>query len=301
MTDAPLTLMMVHAHPDDEVVGTGGTLARYAEHGARTVLVTATLGEEGQIVDPALNTPEVRERLGEVRRAELARSAEILKISRVELLGYRDSGMAGLESNSHPACFNMADPDEATGRLVRLIRAHRPHVLVTYNERGGYGHPDHIACHRTTLAAWDAAGDPARYPEAGAPWTPLKLYAVASPRSRWQRLFEALRERGVPGPHESPDFDIELFTVPDEEVTTAIQVAGYQDRLREAMLAHRTQFGADGPFAGLPEELMREFGGYEFFTLLASRVPLPQSPHRTTSAGLGYEDDLFAGVRESGA
>src|ERR1044071_4760229 len=138
----PLTLMIVHAHPDDEAIGTGGVLARYAAGGVRTVLVTATLGEEGEIVVPEMDTPEVKARLAEVRREELDQALAILGVSDLEILGYRDSGMAGTESNNRPDCFNMADMDEATGRLVRLVRAYRPQVLMSYNEQGGYGHPD---------------------------------------------------------------------------------------------------------------------------------------------------------------
>jgi mycothiol conjugate amidase Mca len=289
MTEHPLTLMVVHAHPDDEVIGTGGVFARYAEEGIRTVLVTATLGEEGEIVDPELNTPEVKERLAEVRREELARAVEILGIGHLELLGYRDSGMVGTESNSHPECFNMADMDEAAGRLVRLIRRYRPQVLVTYNERGGYGHPDHIACHKATLIAWEDAGDPARYPEAGAPWTPLKLYQTAAPRGRWLRMFEIMRERGVPSPLDREEFDIAQFTVPDEEVTAVVDVRGYMARKDEALRVHRTQIAADGPFLTMPEEVQRELAGVETFTLIASRVALPERD--------GVEEDLFAGVR----
>jgi mycothiol conjugate amidase Mca len=289
MAAHPLTLMVVHAHPDDEVIGTGGVFARYAEEGIRTVLVTATLGEEGEIVDPELNTPEVKERLAEVRREELARAVELLGIRHLELLGYRDSGMVGMESNSHPDCFNMADMDEAAGRLVRLIRLYRPQVLVTYNERGGYGHPDHIACHKATLIAWEAAGDPARYSEAGAPWTPLKLYQTAAPRGRWLRMFEIMRERGVPSPLDREEFDIAQFTVPDEEVTAVVDVRDYMARKYEALRVHRTQIAADGPFLNMPEEVQRELAGVETFTLIASRVALPERD--------GVEEDLFAGVR----
>ena len=285
----PLTLMVVHAHPDDEVIGTGGALAHYGDEGVRTVLVTATLGEEGEIVDPELNTPEIKARLAEVRREELARAVDILGVRHLELLGYRDSGMAGTDSNSHPECFNTADTDEAAGRLVRLVRAYRPQVLVTYNEDGGYGHPDHIACHRATVAAWEAAGDPARYPEAGAPWAPLKLYAIASPRERWVRAFELLRERGLPTPLDNTEFDIARFTVPEATITTALAIGGYAARKREALRVHRTQIAVDGPFFNMPDDVARDFLDQEFFTLIAARVALPERS--------GHEQDLFAGVR----
>ena len=293
MPNEPLTLMIVHAHPDDEVIGTGGVLVRYGEQGIRTVLVTATLGEEGEIVDPELNTPETRERLADVRRVELDKAVAILGIQHLEVLGYRDSGMAGKESNTHPQCFNTADLDEATGRLVRLVRAYRPQVLISYNANGGYGHPDHIACHKVTVAAWDAAGDATRYPEAGEPWTPLKLYETASPRNRWLRMFELLREQGYRSPLDREDFKIEQFTVPDEAVTTMIDVGDYLDRKRDALRVHRTQIAADGPFLSMPVELQRQLNASEFFTLVASRIPL----RRETGDPDVLEDDLFAGIR----
>jgi mycothiol conjugate amidase Mca len=285
----PLTIMVVHAHPDDEAIGTGGTLARYADEGVRTVLVTATLGEEGEIVVPELNTPEVKARLAEVRLEELRQAVAILGIGTLEILGYRDSGMAGTESNSHPACFNMADLDEATGRLVRLVRAYRPQVLVSYNEFGGYGHPDHVACHKVTVAAFDAAGDPARYPDAGAPWTPLKLYYTNSPRHLFQRAWEQMKERGLPTPLEDPNFDITRFTVPDDQITTAIEVGDYLRRKLDALLVHRTQIQPDGRFMALPEDIRREIFSHEYFTRVQARVSVVQN-------GV-YEDDLFAGLR----
>jgi mycothiol conjugate amidase Mca len=285
----PLTIMVVHAHPDDEAIGTGGMLARYSAEGVRTVLVTATLGEEGEIVVPELNTPEVKARLAEVRREELNQAVAILGIRDLEILGYRDSGMAGSESNSHPECFNMADPDEATGRLVRLVRAYRPQVLVSYNEFGGYGHPDHIACHKATVAAFDAAGDPARYPQAGPPWTPLKLYYTNSPRHLFQRAWEQMRERGMPTPLDDPNFDIARFTVPDDQITTAMEIGDFTRQKFESLLVHRTQIAPDGRFMSVPDDIRRELFGKEYFTRVASRVAVAQ--------GDQYEDDLFAGIR----
>ncbi len=285
----PLTLMIVHAHPDDEAIGTGGVLARYSAEGIRTVLVTATLGEEGEIVVPELNTPEVKARLAEVRHEELRRAVAILGVSDLEILGYRDSGMAGSESNSHPDCFNMADSDEATGRLVRLVRAYKPQVLVSYNEFGGYGHPDHIACHKATVSAFDAAGDPERYPAAGPPWTPLKLYYTNSPRRQLQRGWEAMKARGLHTPLDDPNFDIARFTVPDDVITTAVEVGEYMQRKFEALLVHRTQIAPEGRFMTIPKDIRREIFGHEYFTRVAARVDVPQNGE--------YEDDLFAGVR----
>lgn len=285
----PLTLLVVHAHPDDEAIGTGGTLARYTAAGVRTVLVTATLGEEGEIVDPELNTPEIKARLAEVRREELKQAVAILGVTDLEILGYRDSGMAGSESNEHPASFNRADQDEATGQLVRLVRTYRPQVLITYNEHGGYGHPDHIAAHKVTVAAFDAAGDPARYPEAGPPWTPLKLYYTNSPRRHIQQAWAQMKERGLKTPLDDPDFDISRFTVPDDLITTQIDVSDYLPRKITALRAHRSQISPQGLFLSIPEDIAQVVFSKEYFTRVAARVAVPQDGE--------YEDDLFAGVR----
>ena len=285
----PLTLMIIHAHPDDEVIGSGGTLAHYSDEGIETVLVTATLGEEGEIVVADMDTPENHARLAEIRLEELRKATEILGIKHQEFLGYRDSGMDGRPSNEHPECFHQADLAEATGRLVRLVRAHRPQVLVSYNAAGGYGHPDHIACHRVTLAAFDAAGDPARYPEAGLAWAPLKLYEMSRPREQAQQGWEQMRARGLKTPLDNPDYDITRFTVPMAQITTALDVTEYMQRKRAALLEHRTQIAVDGPFFAMPEDIGRQWFGMEYFTLLQSRVALPDHE--------GYEDDLFAGLR----
>ncbi len=287
MAEQP-TLMIVHAHPDDEVIGTGGTLLRYREEGVRTVLVTATLGDEGEIVAEDLNTPENKAHLAEIRRVELARAVEILRIADHELLGYRDSGMEGQESNADPACFNMADPTEATGRLVRLVRQYRPQVLVSYNAHGGYGHPDHIACHRATVAAFAAAADAAQYPEYGPAHRALKLYEIASPRELWLEAFAAMKEMGMLTLLDRPDFPIEKFTVPLADVTTAIDVMRYSEAKMVALRVHRTQIREDSWFYSMPEDLAARSFGREHYTLRTSHVALP--PHD------GAEGDLFAGI-----
>jgi len=285
----PLTLMIVHAHPDDEVIGSGGTLAHYSDEGINTVLVTATLGEEGEIVVADMDTPENHARLAEIRLEELRKATEIIGIKHQEFLGYRDSGMVNTPSNEHPASFHQADLDEATGRLVRLVRAYKPQVLISYNAVGGYGHPDHIACYKVTLAAFDAAGDSARYPDAGPAWTPLKLYEMSRPREQAQQGWEQMRARGLKTPLDNPDYDIARFTVPMAQITSALDVSKHMERKRTALLEHRTQIAIDGPFFAMPEDIGRQWFGAEYFTLLQSRVPLP--------AHEGHEDDLFAGVR----
>src|SRR5688572_8158219 len=170
MAGKPITVMAVHAHPDDEVVFTGGVLAAYAERGVRTVLVTATMGEEGEMHDPDLDLEEARPRLGEIRRGELDKALEILGIADFEYLGYRDSGMAGTESNGREDNFHNADVEAATARLVALVRKYKPEVLITYDEFGAYGHPDHIKCNQITHLAFDRAGDPLYLLEDGEPW-----------------------------------------------------------------------------------------------------------------------------------
>ncbi len=190
------TLMAVFAHPDDESFGIGGTLARYgAEPGTRVVLVCATRGEAGEISDPGLATPE---RLGEVREAELGCAAGALGIDDIYFLGYRDSGMAGTPENRHPQALTMADSEEGVGKIVAHIRRERPDVVVTFDENGGYGHPDHIAIHHMTKAAFAAAADPAQYPQqiqAGlAPHQAQKLNYTAIPRRFFRAQVEKMRE-----------------------------------------------------------------------------------------------------------
>jgi LmbE family N-acetylglucosaminyl deacetylase len=312
----PLTVLVVHAHPDDEGIGTGGLLARYSAEGIRTVLVTATLGEEGEIHDPELVEEEARPRLAAIREDELRRAAALLGISQLELLGYRDSGMIGTPSNDNPASFHLAAPEEALARLVRLIRHHRPQVLVTYNEKGGYGHPDHIKCHQITVAAYDAAGDADRFPDAGEPWTPSKLYATAWSREAWQALRAAMKERGLWQEEEQKEQAAEAeerieeqagepvsedaataaseATVkpeeedeegqPDETITAFIDTGAYWQTARDSLREHRTQ-----PLdfiLKLPDDLAAQFYARDYFVLLASRVPTARP-----------EDDLFAGIR----
>ena len=286
-----LTLMIVHAHPDDEAIPTGGTLPRYAAEGVRTVLVTATRGEEGEIVLPELDRPEVRARFGEFRTAELQQAAIILGINDLELLGYRDSGMVDRPSNAHPACFHQANPEEAAWRLTRLVRRYQPQVLVTYNEFGGYGHPDHIACHKATVAAFRAAGDPERFPDAGPPWAPSKLYYANSPRNTLVRAWEKMRELGLPSPLDNPEFDITRFTVPEDQVTTRIDISAFLAQKIAALGCHRSQIRNGGWLLSVPEEMRAEFFGHEHFTLVESRLPEPTFEPGT------LEDDLFAGLR----
>jgi mycothiol conjugate amidase Mca len=282
-----LTLMAVHAHPDDECIGTGGILARYNAEGCRAVLVTATRGEEGEIVDPEMNAEEIRPKLGDVREEELRCACRQLGVSEWHILGYRDSGMAGTPANTHPQCLAQADLHAATGRLVHLIRAIRPHILTCYDEQGGYGHPDHIQVHRMTVAAFHAAGDGTQYPNRGlAPWQPQKLYYTAYPRSYILARYEMLRAMGEPTPMDRPDFDPNKVGTPDELITTQVDIRPYLQRKVDALRCHRTQVRPDWWYFRLsPEQLYQQFSR-EFFIRMASHVPVNQP-----------EDDLFSGLR----
>jgi mycothiol conjugate amidase Mca len=278
-----LALMAVHAHPDDESISTGGVLARYAEEGLRTILVTCTGGEVGEIGDPGLATPET---LVGVRRRELQQACEILRVGRLYLLGYRDSGMMGTPENRHPASFYQASLDEATARLVALVRRERPQVLVTYDENGFYGHPDHIRAHQITVAAYEAAGDPARWPDAGEPWRPAKLYYTAVARSRIKNFGRLLREAGIEPPFEGGEAREPDIGTPDELITTEIDVSRQVERKRRALMAHASQMGPDVFFAKMPPALFHQVFGRESFRLA-----------RGQSGTSGLERDLFAGLR----
>jgi mycothiol conjugate amidase Mca len=280
--------MAVHAHPDDECISTGGALARYAADGVRTVLVTCTDGAVGEISDPALATPD---NLAEVRSHELDESVRILGISRLVKLGYRDSGMAGTADNDNPLSFLQSSFDEAVGRVVKVMREEHPQVVVTYDENGGYGHPDHIRAHQVAVAAFEAASDPALFPEAGQAWAPAKLYYAVVQRSSFKRFGELLKEAGIDVPfadrEESQESNQPPFGVSDERVTTTLDVRPFVDTKRRSLEAHATQMGPDQFFMKLPHALFAEAFGRETY----QRVSGP-----TTAADGAPEEDLFAGV-----
>jgi N-acetyl-1-D-myo-inositol-2-amino-2-deoxy-alpha-D-glucopyranoside deacetylase len=281
---ASRTLLAVHAHPGDECISTGGILARYAAAGVRTVLVTCTDGAVGEISDPALATLE---NLAEVRSHELDDSVRVLDISRSVRLGYRDSGMAGTADNDDRRSFLQSSFDEALERVVRVVREERPQVVVTYDERGGYGHPDHIRAHQVAVAAFHAAGDGARFPEAGTPFSPSKLYYAVIPRSAMREFAERLRAAGVEAPFEEVREDEDMpFGVADQRVTTFIDVSEYIGAKRASLLAHRTQMGPEQFFLRMPESVFGEVFGRETFQRVEGAGPIP-------------EDDLFAGLATS--
>jgi mycothiol S-conjugate amidase len=294
----PLTLLTVHAHPDDEASKGAPTCARYKAEGVRTVLVCCTGGEEGDLHNPTLAEPggpfhglegDARKALmAELRPLELARSVEIIGFDEAVMLGYRDSGMKDDPANEHPESFHRAELDEAVGRLVAIIRRTRPHVILTYgDDHRGYPHPDHVKVHDVTVPAFERAGDPSWYPDAGEPWQPAKLYYSVWSRSRTLAVHEALlRLRG-----ESP-FDAKWFERPDQDhrITTKIDVRDYLWARSESLRAHATQVDPNAAWwFGLSDAELAEVYPWEDWQLARSAVGGPD-------AG-AHEDDLFAGLR----
>ena len=287
---APLCVLSVHAHPDDEASKGAATMAKYVAEGVRTVLVTCTGGEAGDILNEEADSEEARTDLHAVRMRELEESVRIIGYHRLYLLGYRDSGMPDTEHNAHPDNFANADLDEAVGRLVEIIRAERPQVLIGYPDGrdGGYGHPDHIRVHDITVLAFDRAGDPDWYPDLGAPWQPLKLYSSGGfSRDRIVKMHEYFTSRG----EESP-FAQWIERLPADRpdtTTTRIDIGDYIHIGREALLAHRTQVAPTGFFFRVPHEVARDIHPYEDFVLERSLV------ESTVPEG-EYESDLFQDI-----
>jgi len=233
----------------------------------------------------------VLERMPELRRQELAKALEIIDVTAHHWLGYRDSGMAESDTNGHPDAFVNADLDEATGRLVALIRAERPQVVLTYDERGGYPHPDHIRTHEVSVAAFEAADDPGRYPEAGPPFQPLKLYYHATfSRERIELIHKGAVERGIESPFAEwlERWDDEDET-PDPVITTQLDVAAWLGRRRDALIAHATQIDPNSFWFAIPDEVVAEVYPWEDYTLARSLVPAPER-----------ETDLFEGIDPEG-
>lgn len=278
-------LLAFHAHPDDEVISTGGALARYAAAGEQVVVVTATDGAEGEIhnyEDP----DSIRPRLAEVRAQEIRAALDHLGVEHHEFLGYRDSGMMGSEANGRADSFWQADFMEATARLIRLFRRYRPEVVTVYDPFGGYGHPDHINVHRVGVAAFFGVADLARFPltEGEEVWQPQKLYWAAWPRSRVRTFADV---RLAAGAIEQEEYErLQHAGTPDEEITAWLDVRDWVDRKVTALRAHKSQIPDDWFFLSLPDELLPETLGRESFMRIFSRVDAP-----------GREDDLFAGLR----
>lgn len=258
------SLLAVFAHPDDEAFGTGGTLARYAAEGVRVSLVCATRGEVGEIADPSLAT---RETLGDVREAELHCAAQALGIAEVIFLGYRDSGMAGTPENQDPRAFINAPAEEVVTRLVGIIRRLRPDVVITFEPNGGYGHPDHIAIHHHAVAAFPAAGDPARYPDQGPAWQPARLFYTAIPRSFFLEMCDRLEALGADTSELARFEERGVTGWPDEEVHVILDVSATIEAKWAALQCHRTQFWPDNLFRRLPEGVLKELMSREHFAL----------------------------------
>jgi mycothiol S-conjugate amidase len=284
-----LCLLTVHAHPDDEASKGAGTVARYHAEGVHTVLVTATGGEEGEILNPALDTPEVRAELAAIRRRELDAAAAAIGYDEVVLLGYRDSGMPDTPANDDPRCFARAPRREAVGRLVAEIRRVRPQVVVTYpDEQSRYRHPDHLRVHEISLAAFDAAGDPDAFPRSGVAYQPEKLYYTVWSLEQTLRRHEKFVELGIESPYAEWFEDGWPNRVSDIAPTARIDVREYYDARRDGLLAHATQIDPSSPFwFGLPEDVDRALYAADSYVCARNLV-----------GPIGEEDDLFAGVRE---
>jgi N-acetyl-1-D-myo-inositol-2-amino-2-deoxy-alpha-D-glucopyranoside deacetylase len=273
-------LLLVHAHPDDETLGTGATMAKYAAEGASVTLVTCTLGEEGEILVPELAhlAGDRDDALGPYRVGELAAACAALGVTDHRFLGgagrWRDSGMMGTPQNDRPGCFWQADLDEATRELVAVLREVRPQVVVTYDDRGGYGHPDHIQAHRVTVAAVDRAADAGYAPETGEPWHVDRLYWTAVPRGTVEAGLERLRTEG-PQRFRVPASADELpFGIPDDQVTTAVDVREHLPAKLAAMRAHATQITVDGQFYALSDGVGQVAEGIEHFVLAGAVGPI---------------------------
>ncbi|MET0727440.1 MAG: mycothiol conjugate amidase Mca [Acidimicrobiales bacterium] len=281
----PLCLLSIHAHPDDESSKGAGTVAKYHAQGVHTVLVCCTGGEEGDILNPAMDRDEVRSDISAVRRAELDRAAAIIGYDEVEMLGYRDSGMPDSEANANPDAFANAPFDEVVGRLVAILRRTRPQVVVTYpDEQEGYPHPDHLRVYGITHPAVDRAADPAWYPEAGEPWQVSKVYYSVWSRKRIELTHAKFLELDLESPYSPEWFDRPWQ---DDRITTMIDIEGFADVRHDALLAHETQIDPTSPFwFGLPREVSSSIHPFDDYIRASSTVDAPNP-----------EDDLFAGLR----
>ncbi len=283
--------MAVHAHPDDESSKGAATMARYAAEGHRVLVVTLTGGERGDILNPAMDLPEVHGRITEIRRDEMARAAEILGVEH-RWLGFVDSGLP--EGDPPPplpdGCFALVPFAEPTEALVEVIREFKPHVMTTYDENGGYPHPDHVRCHQVSVAAFEAAGDPSRFLDAGEPWEVIKLYYNHGfLRQRIQLLQDEFVKHGQEGPFDNwlkrwdPEHDV--FA---KRVTTRVRCAEYFGHRDGALLAHATQIDPNGPFFAAPLEWQERLWPTEEFELARSRVPV-ELPETDLLAGIGRD------------
>jgi mycothiol S-conjugate amidase len=286
---SPLRLMHVHAHPDDESSKGAASTAKYVAEGVDVHVVTCTGGERGSILNPRMDRPDVLENMAEIRRQEMDRAREILGV-RQDWLGFVDSGFP--EGDPPPplpeGCFALVPLEEATEPLVRLIRSFRPQVMTTYDEKGGYPHPDHVMCHKVSVEAFEAAADPERYPDAGEPWQVSKLYYHHSfHRERTQALSDAMEARGLESPYAERLSEWKPDPEHDNRITTRVPCAEYFPVRDQALLAHATQIDPEGAWFACPLEVHQEAWPTEDFELARSFVETSIPEH-----------DLFAGVRE---
>ncbi|MCL6105699.1 MAG: mycothiol conjugate amidase Mca [Actinobacteria bacterium] len=270
MSNKP-SILSVHAHPDDEASKGSATVARYSKQGVHTVLVCCTGGEEGDILNPAMDTSDVRANLAEIRLEELRRSAKIIGYNEVVMLGYRDSGMPDSPANKDPRSFAAAPVQEATAALVKVIRRTKPQVIITYDRNSsGYLHPDHLKVHDISVAGFHASGDPDLFPDSGPPWQPAKLYYTVWSAKRVQALHEKLLANG----HQSPFNESWLSRLtPADDITTVIDISKEWDVRFEALRAHATQIDPNSGFwAVLNSDLARQAYPYDDYILAMSRV-----------------------------
>ncbi len=294
LLDVARRMLLVHAHPDDETIGNGVTMAKYAAEGAHVTLVTCTLGEEGEVLVPGLAhlAADQDDALGQHRIGELATAMEALGVRDHRFLGgpgrFRDSGMMGLPTNDRPDSFWQADLDEAAALLVAVIREVRPQVVVTYDEDGGYGHPDHIQAHRVAMRGVELAADAAY--GSGEPWQVAKVYWNAMPESVMREGLRRLRDIGDTSfDNLDPDGEMPTFVVPDELITTMVDGLPHVEAKLAAMRAHATQIEVDGPFFALSDNLGNQVWGLEHYRLVHGEPG-------TERDAAGRETDLFAGL-----
>ena len=288
MVTEQLRLVCVHAHPDDESSKGAATMARYASEGVDVLVVTLTDGSRGSVLNPAMDRPDVLADITAVRAGEMDRAREILGVRQV-FMGWVDSGLP--EGDPLPplpeGCFALGDLQEQTAALVEVLRRERPHVVTTYDENGGYPHPDHIQCHEVTMAAFEAAGDPTRFPEAGEPWQPLKLYYNHTfHKDRLVALDTVMREHDIESPYEQWLKDWVDKPEDADRLTTSVECAEFFAVRDAALIAHATQVDPLGRWFTCPIELQQKAWPTEDFQLARTHV----------SSALP-EDDLFAGIR----
>lgn len=279
-------VLAVYAHPDDESFMGGGTLAESAARGFQVTLVCATRGEVGEISDPSLAT---RDTLPKVREAELRASSVALGIGEPRFLGYRDSGMDGTPENDDPRCLYQASSDEVTYRLVALMRELKPHVVITFEPNGVYGHPDHIAISRYTTAAYDACSDPAVFPDAGPAWQPQCLFYSALPRSFFAKVRNLLKRAGIDTSEFDSNLNVEQWPFDDDQITHSVDVTPHIDAKWRSLKAHRTQFGTENFITRMPRKILHEIMQHEFFMQARPALTLPKDTPRLTN--------LFEGLR----